>query len=224
MTVGELIQKYGIEYIGRFYSIYRGVVLDNQDSDNIGKLLIIIPSIHDGVKVWARPYNNPGSINSGVKWLIPRVGDIVWVQFEMGDPMRPIWSYHSWGIGEVPEELQSNDTIGLVTPTGNKIYISEVDGSLTIILNQKVTIQVIDGSSITIDGSSITIDGGDKLTINSSDTILNGGSNGGLVNVDSLRNLVTSIQTDLATVGSGTQVTAWMVDGMVNIEDTKVKH
>ena len=83
MTVGELIQKYGIEYIGRFYSIYRGVVLDNQDSDNIGKLLIIIPSIHDGVKVWARPYNNPGSINSGVKWLIPRVGDIVWVQFEM---------------------------------------------------------------------------------------------------------------------------------------------
>lgn len=55
-----------------------------------------------------------------LKLLPPRVGEIVWVEFEMGDPMRPVWSPFGWAIGEVPEEFQDNGTIGIITPMVTK--------------------------------------------------------------------------------------------------------
>ncbi len=37
------------------------------------------------------------SINNGFKYLAPKVGDIVFVTFEFGDPTKPLWEYHGWG-------------------------------------------------------------------------------------------------------------------------------
>ena len=94
MTLPELIQRYGLEFIGRYYSTYRAVVLDNQDPENLGDIEVMIPSIHDGVQAWAKPKNSiGGGVNHGYKYLTPKPGDIVWVEFENGDPLRPVWSY-----------------------------------------------------------------------------------------------------------------------------------
>ena len=41
----EIIQRYGIEYVGRFYSIYRGVVTNNKDDTGMNRLSLYIPSI-----------------------------------------------------------------------------------------------------------------------------------------------------------------------------------
>ena len=55
MTLPELIQRYGLEFIVVYYSTYRAVVLDNQDPENLGDIEVMIPSIHDGVQAWAKP-------------------------------------------------------------------------------------------------------------------------------------------------------------------------
>lgn len=209
MTIGEIIQRYGIEYIGRYYASYRGIVIDNKDPESRGRLLVSVPSVQDGIKVWAYPMDMPGGLKYGIKWITPRISEIVWVHFEMGNPMRPLWSYHGWATDEVPDELKDNDTVGLVTPNGNKIYLKEVDGELFIKVNQKVSIEVIDGSSITLDKEKV---------------VVNGGSNKGVVNVDSLRELVKALQKDLLVAQSGSNIAKWMATGMEEIEDKTFEH
>ena len=48
MTIGEMIQRYGVEFTGRFYSVYKGVVTNNQDPDFTGQLTITLPSQSGG--------------------------------------------------------------------------------------------------------------------------------------------------------------------------------
>lgn len=209
-TIGELIQQYGVEYLGRFYSSYRGVVIDNKDPKNIGRILVRIPTMFDGLKVWARPKSSmPGGLLYGVKWLTPRIGEIVYIEFEGGNPTKPLWGYHGWAEEEVPEELRDNNTIGLVTPSGNKIYLKEKEGELYLQINQKISVNITDGTSFTMDKENV---------------IINGGSNRGAVNVESLRDLITAIHADLLTAQSGTQVGKWMANGMTDIEDPNFKH
>lgn len=139
MTITEIIQTYGIEYLGRFYSTYRAIVMDNVDSDGINKLYVQIPNIHDGVETWALPKNQDGGPNHGFKGLTPKVGQIIYVEFEYGDPMKALWSYHGWAVGEKPDEL-TNDTLGIVTPGGTKIIINEVNGTLSITTPEDITL------------------------------------------------------------------------------------
>ena len=209
-TIGELIQQYGVEYLGRFYSSYRGVVIDNVDPKYMGRILVRIPTMFDGLKVWARPKSSmPGGLLYGLKWITPRKGEIVYVEFEGGNPTKPLWGYHGWAEEEVPEELRDNNTLGLVTPSGNKIYLKEKEGELYIQVNQKVSVKVTDGTSLTMDKENV---------------IINSGSNQGAVNVESLRDLITAIHADLLTAQSGTQVGKWMANGMTEIEDPNFKH
>lgn len=80
----EIIQRYGVEYIGRFYSVYRGVVTNNKDDTGMNRLSLYIPSIQNGINVIALPKSTSfGSINYGIKLITPRIGEVVYVEFEM---------------------------------------------------------------------------------------------------------------------------------------------
>lgn len=83
MTLYEIIQQRGIEAIGRFYSTYRGIVITPNDPDSQNKVCVHLPSILRGVEVWAYPKHQQGGPGSGFKWLSPREGSIVYVEFEM---------------------------------------------------------------------------------------------------------------------------------------------
>lgn len=132
MTIQEIIQKYGVEQLGRFYSKYRAVVVDNLDTElNKGRIKVFIPTIHGGLTVWANPGSFQGGPGFGVKTLTPKANSIVWVEFEGGDPLRPIWYNHGWGTFEKPEEFDE-DTMGVITPNGNKILLREKEGQLFI--------------------------------------------------------------------------------------------
>lgn len=128
----SLLQDKGLEGIGRFYSLYRGIVLDNKDPNNLNRLKIWVPEIGNYELDWAFPRNHAGGLVHGFKYLTPKIGSIVWVEFENGDPVYPVWSYHGWAIGEVPEELKDTDTMGIVTPSNHKIYLKDVEGILHI--------------------------------------------------------------------------------------------
>lgn len=230
MTLPELIQRYGLEFIGRYYSTYRAVVLDNQDPENLGDIEVMIPSIHDGVQAWAKPKNSiGGGVNHGYKYLTPKPGDIVWVEFENGDPLRPVWSYIGWGENECPEELKDTNTLGIITPKGNKIYLKEVDGELYLKINTSIDVEITGGTKIHIDkeSSEITINGDDgskSIYIDGDIVKVNGGNNGGVLNIEQFNTLIQALSKDLAVAMSGQNLAQWMATDLPLIEDKKFTH
>jgi hypothetical protein len=83
----------------RFYGVYRGIVVENQDPKNQFRLKLKIPQVlHDQVSDWAWA-NHP----SGIKSILAPIGTAVWVMFEGGDPSFPMWLGNS-------QELPPTDT------------------------------------------------------------------------------------------------------------------
>jgi hypothetical protein len=71
----------------RYYGLYRAVVRNNVDPLNLRRLQVEIPDVYGTVPLlpWALPCVPPKSSAQ------PNVGSNVWVQFEAGDPDRPVW-------------------------------------------------------------------------------------------------------------------------------------
>ena len=72
--------------IARCFGLYRGLVVDDQDPEDRMRLKVRVPAVSQEVEtIWALPCVHPGSD------LMPKVGDVVWVEFEAGDPAYPVW-------------------------------------------------------------------------------------------------------------------------------------
>lgn len=159
--IGSIIQDRGLEAFGRFYSSYRGIVVDDKDPDNLGRLKVVVPEISLDRPDWAFPKGIHGGIDNGFKYLTPKIGSIVWVEFKNGDLLYPIWSYHGWAKGEIPEELKDNDTLGIVTPGNHKIILKDKEGILYISLSNKEGEEVfsctVDKGVLTLKGDSINL-------------------------------------------------------------------
>lgn len=117
----------------KFYSIYRGEVADNNDPENSGRLLVKVPQVYDFevYEYWA----NPIGIYSGFKkgfFFLPNVGDMVWVQFENGDPAYPVWQYGWWrNEHEIPTGAKPDINI-IQTEGGNRIIMNDTDKVIKI--------------------------------------------------------------------------------------------
>lgn len=156
--IGSLIQERGLESLGRFYSKYRGVVVDNNDPDNLNRIRVIVPEVNQAISDWSYPSNQSGNIDSGFKFQTPKIGSIVWVEYQNGDPLYPIWSYYGWAIDEVPEDLKNPNSLGIVTHNCNKIILDDDNGILKI---QIVDINNSDTvlSSLLVNKDTITVKG-----------------------------------------------------------------
>lgn len=72
----------------RFYGIYRGIVADINDPENLNRIKLKVPQIlGSAVTGWCwgvRP-----SVESAL--VLPEPDTGVWVMFEGGDPNFPLW-------------------------------------------------------------------------------------------------------------------------------------
>lgn len=69
------------------YGLYRGVVANNKDPRQKGRLKLRVPQLlANEVTEWAWPLEV-----SGTKTAVPEVGQGVWVMFEGGDISYPTW-------------------------------------------------------------------------------------------------------------------------------------
>ena len=92
----------------RFFGKYRGVVVNNIDPQQMGRIQVQVPDLSDGVPTtWAipcTPLNLPRKIGSA----LPKVGAAVWIEFEKGDPDHPIWTGCLYGsASETPAALRN---------------------------------------------------------------------------------------------------------------------
>ena len=137
----------GLEYFGRYYSTYQGIVVDNEDPLKMNRVKVIYPQlIKNDTGTWAVPRNNWGGKNYG-KQLLPQKGDTVYIEFYMGDLEYPIWSHGFYGENELPPEFNSPNVYGFKTPKGTIILIDDNDDSGSILVkykNNKEYIKIID--------------------------------------------------------------------------------
>lgn len=175
----QIITEDGIEGIGRYYSVYRGIVVDNEDIEkNMNRIKVCVPEVMGGSFGWAYPRGQHGSADSGFKFLAPKIGDTVFVTFECGDPTKPLWEYHGWALQQIPEPLSGPNKMGIVTPEGNVIVIDDDEGTLTMHFNG--AIQVHSEKEVLVSSDSdVMISSGDSI-------ILNKGENGGVINIEQL--------------------------------------
>lgn len=166
-----------------FYGKYAGTVIQNMDPEFRGRIQCIVPDVLDFVpSSWCEacvPLAGPTGPPMGV-YCVPPIGAGVWVEFERGDPNRPIWSGCRFASGNAPPlsfaGLPVSPSIVLQTMGQNTIAISDLPGpaggimlkSLTgamlIVNDTGIYIQNGKGAMITLIGPTIDFNGG-ALTI-----------------------------------------------------------
>ena len=150
----------------RYFGKYRGLVVDRNDPEQLGRLKVQVPSILASTETgWAYPVVPYAGGDLGT-FFIPQVGDIVWVEFEAGDLNHPLWTGCGWakpgGQSEIPAEVQQSypDQQVIKTRSGSLILFSDVSGS------EMITIRAKSGCEIVIDPNA------DKITIQAGSVLI----------------------------------------------------
>jgi hypothetical protein len=148
----------------RYFGKYRGVVKDNKDPKNLGRIKAGVPEVLGDVDSgWALPCVPYAGEGTG-QYTIPPVGAGVWIEFEAGDPSRPIWSGCWWGSDGLPK-----DNSGKAAAPPLKIIRSEKGLMVTLDDgSQKITVSDQDGSNmveIQVQQKKITVKGALKAVV-----------------------------------------------------------
>ena len=151
-TIERLVVELAAQSRSRFYGKYRGIVQDVDDPVGMGRLRALVPEVLDTeTSPWALPCTPYAGPDQG--WhAVPPVGAGVWIEFEAGDPARPIWVGGWWGSDEPPTDEQGNAPRPpqKIFKSGSGLLLALDDAAHTATLsdaqgNNLVTIQVDQG-------------------------------------------------------------------------------
>ena len=147
--------------MSQFFGKYRGQVTNNVDVNQQARLQISVPEVLGDSRIsWAMPCVPYAGSGVGL-FAIPPIGANVWVEFEQGDPDRPIWSGCFWGDGDsVPASPAVAEKKVLKTNAGS-ITVDETPGA------GGITIETEDGKKVVLNATGIEITNGQasvKLT------------------------------------------------------------
>lgn len=149
----------------RHYGKHRGVVMDNIDPLQLGRVLVQVPKVFEaGGSRWAMPCAPVAGHQSGL-FLLPAIGAPVWVEFEQGDAELPIWVGGYWvDAAELPSMAQAGLAVApgmlLQTPGQNSLLVSDLPGP-----DGGVLLRAQNGASIAVNEAGITISNGRGASI-----------------------------------------------------------
>jgi uncharacterized protein involved in type VI secretion and phage assembly len=166
----------------KYYGIYRGTVVNNIDPMQLGRILATIPDVGSVTpSTWIMPAMPLTGKQMGA-FMVPQIGAGIWVQFEAGDPDRPVYTGGWWGLAaEVPAlalaGVPADPNIVLQTTLQNSIVLSDLPGptggimlksttGATIIVNDTgIYIQNGKGASIVMTGPTVTVNAGALVVV-----------------------------------------------------------
>jgi hypothetical protein len=156
------ISRDGLQSMGLYFGKYRGFVEDVNDPEDAGRIKISCPQVFGEdvvVDYWAYSFGMFSGHGYGL--ILPvKKGDMIWVEFEGGNPSYPVWTYGHFGSNDKPSEHQNNEQYLFVSPGGSFIMIDDKKGE--IIVNRKgggKTVINDKGISFVRDGEKISIGG-----------------------------------------------------------------
>ena len=166
----------GHESSGKFFGVVVGIVTNNQDSDNMGRVRVKFPWLSDDHESWwARIAVPMGGSGRGI-YFLPEVDDEVLVAFEHGDVGSPYVIGALWNGKDAPpttngdgknnirlihsrsghlvrlDDTDGDEKIEVIDKTGgNKITIKSSDNSMSLECTGKMTLHATTGMEITCD-------------------------------------------------------------------------
>ena len=109
-AIERLVVELAEQKRSQFYGKYRGVVSDVDDPNSMGRLRASVPEVLGEVdSPWALPCAPYSGDGMGI-YAVPPVGAGVWIEFEAGDPARPIWAGCWWGTDQLPQNESGAET------------------------------------------------------------------------------------------------------------------
>lgn len=156
------------------------------DPEQRGRIQAMVPAVSNVMLTnWAMPCVPMAGKEQGV-FMVPQIGAGVWVEFEGGDPDKPIWVGGFWGsIAEVPKfalapppippgqniviqsTLQNMVMISdsAPTPATGGIVLRSTTGAMIVVNDTGIYISNGKGAMITMVGPTVTINNGALVVI-----------------------------------------------------------
>jgi Type VI secretion system/phage-baseplate injector OB domain len=132
----------------KLFGKYRGRVESNADPESLGRLQISSPDVFgDESPRWALPCLPYSPAGSGFL-MLPEVGSPVWIEFEEGDPDRPVWVGCSWETCGAP----ALDPAAVVVSTagGHRVVLGDSNAEITVVHAGGATVTLSAAGTITI--------------------------------------------------------------------------
>jgi Type VI secretion system/phage-baseplate injector OB domain len=153
----------------RHYGKYRGLVINNIDPEQIGRVLVQVPDVLGEIpSSWAMPCVPAAGIQAGC-FIVPPIGSQVWVEFEQGDPDYPIWTGGFWGLvadvpifATAPPAIPPGQNIVLQTTGQNMVMVSDAPPSP---VSGGIVLKSVSGAMIVVNETGIYISNGQGATI-----------------------------------------------------------
>ncbi|HEY6446742.1 MAG TPA: phage baseplate assembly protein V [Acidobacteriaceae bacterium] len=153
----------------RFFGKYRGLVIENIDPQQIGRVLLQCPDVlGETPSSWAMPCVPAAGIQAGC-FIVPPIGSQVWVEFEQGDPDYPIWTGGFWGLvadapvfATAPPAIPPGQNIVLQTTGQNMLLISDAPPSP---VTGGIILKSTTGAMIVVNDTGIYISNGQGAMI-----------------------------------------------------------
>lgn len=145
----------------KFYGKYRSIVADVRDPRNMGRIKVRCPSVlGEYMSAWCTPCV-PCAFTDGGLYHIPNVGDSVWIEFEEGDPSKPIWVGSWWKPNRTPNQSNTDVNSKTLLFASKNQHIIEVDDK-----NNTIIVKMKDGSRVKLgNGIEITAPSGTNITM-----------------------------------------------------------
>jgi hypothetical protein len=169
----------------KFWGKYRGVVAFNADPMLRGRIMCLVPDVLGPTpSTWCEactPLAGPPGPPMGV-YAVPPIGAGVWVEFENGEPDRPIWTGCRFNTGDVPllalagNPADPNICIQSLlqhtlmlsdmppTPVTGGIILKSTTGAMIVVNDSGIYLSNGKGAMITMIGPTIDFNGG-ALTV-----------------------------------------------------------
>jgi hypothetical protein len=170
----------------RFHGKYRGTVVNNLDPEQRGRIQAMVPAVSNVMlSNWAMPCVPMAGKEQGI-FMVPQVGAGVWIEYEGGDPDKPIWVGGYWGsVAEVPKlalapppippgqniviqsTLQNMVIISdaAPTPVTGGIMLKSTTGAMIVVNDTGIYISNGKGAAITLIGPTVTINNGALVVV-----------------------------------------------------------
>lgn len=139
--------------MSQYFGKYRAIVVDVQDPEHRGRIKVNCPKVYGEAKSpWCQPCLSY-AIDSAGDFVLPKLNDFVWVEFEEGDVRYPIYTGGLWSKDKSPvQNYTEASTTRQIEFSGCKILMKSSELNIT---NGSSTIRM-SGNSVYVNGKLIT--------------------------------------------------------------------